>query len=370
MQILGKNSIIDVDKRKIHAGSGLQAGIIYQSELRIRINMIDLDIMIEAIRNNHLFIQMHNFPDPDAIASAYGLQYLLKAKGVESTIIYKGKVNHGSSYTMVQKLGINIVEIKDLDGMPENSEIIIVDAQKGNANILDLPGNRVMCFDHHKTYEAAEYLFSDIRPEVGACASMMADYMFRYNVDIDTKMATALLYGIKVDTANLTRGVSQLDLDVFYKLYYRADLAVIKEMESSILKPEDLKAYSHAINSIKTKDRTSFANVGYNCPEAVVAAVSDFIMMLDSTDNTVVYSVKDDGIKLSVRTAVDINVGDITNRALRGIGSGGGHDTMSGGFVPYDSSVENPLHNQDYIISLIQDIEKRFANEIEKSYNK
>ena len=113
MQILGKNSIIDVDKRKIYAGSGLQAGIIYQLELRIRINMIDLDIMIEAIRNNHLFIQMHNFPDPDAIASAYGLQYLLKAKGVESTIIYKGKVNHGSSYTMVQKLGINIVEIKD-----------------------------------------------------------------------------------------------------------------------------------------------------------------------------------------------------------------------------------------------------------------
>ena len=43
---------------------------------------------------------------------------------------------------------------------------------------------------------------------------------------------------------------------------------------------------------------------------------------------------------------------------------------MSGGFVPYESSVENPLHNQDYIISLIQDIEKRFANEIEKSYNK
>ena len=75
MQILGKNSIIDVDKRKIYAGSGLQAGIIYQLELRIRINMIDLDIMIEAIRNNHLFIQMHNFPDPDAIASADGLKF-------------------------------------------------------------------------------------------------------------------------------------------------------------------------------------------------------------------------------------------------------------------------------------------------------
>ena len=31
-------------------------------------------------------------------------------------------------------------------------------------------------------------------------------------------MATALLYGIKVDTADMKRGVTQLDLDMFYSL--------------------------------------------------------------------------------------------------------------------------------------------------------
>ena len=166
-----------------------------------------------------------------------------------------------------------------------------------------------------------------------------------------------------------TRGVSQLDLDMFYKLYNMADQKILKELASSVLTMDDLKAYSLAINSIKTINRTSFANVGYNCPEAIVASVSDFIMMLETTDNTVVYSVKDDGIKLSVRTSGNINVGDIANEAIKGIGSGGGHENMSGGFVPYDPSVKNPTSDQAYIDSLIGEIEERFAKQIKKAYN-
>lgn len=332
--------------------------------------VIDIDNMIKAIRNKHVYIQMHNFPDPDAIASALGLQYLLNARGLDSTIVYKGKVNHGSSYTLVSRLGIDIFEIDDVDSIPDDAEIMIVDAQRGNANILDLPGDEIVCFDHHNVYEKGKYKFADIRPDVGACASMMAEYMFKYDVDIDRRMATALLYGIKVDTANMTRGVSQLDLDMFYKLYNMADQKIIKELDSSVLTVEDLKAYKYAIDSIRQVGRTSFANVGYNCPEALVAAVSDFIMMLDTTDNTVVYSAKDDGIKLSVRTVGNINVGDVAKQALAGIGSGGGHDNMSGGFVPYDPSIADPVDNQAYIEKLIEDIEERFAKQIEIAYNR
>jgi nanoRNase/pAp phosphatase (c-di-AMP/oligoRNAs hydrolase) len=330
--------------------------------------MIDIDNMIKSLRNKHVYIQMHNFPDPDAIASAYGLQYLLGAKGLASTIVYKGKANYGSSYSMVQRLGIEIVEIEAVNITPD-TEIMIVDAQMGNANIATLPGNGVVCFDHHKTYESAQYMFSDIRPWVGACASMIAEYMFNYGVDIDTKMATALLYGIKVDTANLTRSVSQLDLDMFYRLYTMADQDIIRDLDSSVLTVQDLKAYSMAIDSIKIAGRTCYANVGYNCPEALVASVSDFMMKLERIDNTVVYSVKDDGIRLSVRTATNMNVGDITNEALKGIGSGGGHENMSGGFVPYNPSVEDPVHDQIYIERLIEEIEKRFAKLIVMSYN-
>ncbi len=330
--------------------------------------MIDIDNMIKSLRNRHVYIQMHNFPDPDAIASAFGLQYLLQAKGLASTIVYKGRVTYGSSYSLVSRLDIKIVEASEVN-MTEETEIIIVDAQKGNANILDLPGDEIVCFDHHKTYEGVTYRYEDIRPTVGACASMIAEYMFHYGVDIDTRMATALLYGIKVDTANLTRGVSQLDLDMFYKLYNVADQNIIRELDSSVLTKKDLEAYKLAIDSIKLIGRTCFANVGYNCPESIVASVSDFMMKLDVVDNTIVYSIKDDGIKLSTRTAVGINIGDITNEALKGIGSGGGHESMSGGFVPYDSSVTNPVADKAYLEKLIKEIEKRFAKLIPIAYN-
>ena len=79
--------------------------------------MIDLTKMIDSFTHRHVFIQTHNFPDPDAIASAYGLQYLLHSRGLESTVIYKGKVEHGSSNAMVKKLGIEIIEYSDMTEM-------------------------------------------------------------------------------------------------------------------------------------------------------------------------------------------------------------------------------------------------------------
>ena len=326
--------------------------------------MFNFQQMIGSIKHKHIYIQMHNFPDPDAIASAYGLQCLLEQENIKSTICYKGRVGHGSSYSMVEKLGINIVEYEELKNMDENSEIILVDAQKGNANIIDMPGEEVMCIDHHPTFEKVDYVFSDIRPEVGACASIIAQYFFNNNIPMERNVATALLYGIKVDTANLTRGVSNLDLDMFYKIFNLADRQLITELDHSVLRQQDLQAYANAINTIQTVGRISFANTGMNCPEAIIAAISDFIMMLDNTDMTIVYSLRKDGIKISLRCNNGMDVGKIANRALSGIGSGGGHENMAGGFVPYSHSIENPMTDEAYINSMIKDIEHRFLAEI------
>jgi len=326
--------------------------------------MFNFQQMIGSIKHKHIYIQMHNFPDPDAIASAYGLQFLLEQKGIKSTICYKGRVDHGSSYSMVEKLGIDIVEYDELKDMCADSEIILVDAQKGNANIIDMPGEEVMCIDHHPTYEKVDYVFSDIRPEVGACASIIAQYFFNNNIEMSKNVATALLYGIKVDTANMTRGVSDLDLEMFYRIFNLADRQMITKLDHSTLRQEDLKAYANAINSIETVGRVSFANTGLDCPEALIAAISDFIMMLDNTDMTIVYSLRKDGIKISLRCNNGMDVGKIANKVLEGIGSGGGHENMAGGFVPYNHNIENAMSDDDYINSMIKDIENRFLAEI------
>ena len=51
--------------------------------------MQHLEHILECIHDKHIFIQTHNFPDPDAIASAYGLKVLLEKKGIGATNFYK-----------------------------------------------------------------------------------------------------------------------------------------------------------------------------------------------------------------------------------------------------------------------------------------
>lgn len=326
--------------------------------------MNHLENIISCIQKDHVFIQTHNFPDPDAIASAYGLKKLLEKAGISATICYRGRIDKTITAKMLQLLDIEVVELQELTGMSEESEIILVDAQKGNANIIKMIGNEIACIDHHPSYGSAEYRYSDIRIEIGACASIIASYFFENEIEMDKRTATALLYGIKIDTANMTRGVNKLDLDMFYRIFPLADHRLLQTLDTSELKMEDLKAYSSAIASIKNVNEICFANTGMNCHEALIAAISDFIMTLEEVSIAVVYSMRNDGIKLSVRSSRNTcNIGKVTNEALKGIGNGGGHEHMAGGFIPF--SEENAQESDEEMVErLLVDIQDRFLVQV------
>ena len=303
--------------------------------------MIKLEELLTHICNKHVFIQTHNFPDPDAIASAFGLQKLLEAKGIEATICYSGKIDRYSTSMMTKLFNIEISNISDLQSVKMMDEVILVDSQKGNSNIINMTGDEIICIDHHQisdessNYEKS-YRFSDIGPRVGACASIIAEYYFENDIPMDENVATALCYGIKMDTSGFSRGVAPLDIQMFYRLFNQANHDLISNLEHSVLKLDDLKAYAEAINSINVVGDAGFANAGHNCPEALIASVSDFILQLKEVSFSVVYSFKEDGVKLSIRSsAAKFNAGVITESALMNVGSGGGHPQMAGGFVPY-----------------------------------
>ena len=98
---------------------------------------------------------------------------------------------------------------------------------------------------------------------------------------------------------------------------------------------KDLKAYGAAIENIELFGTTGFARIPFACPDAMIAMVSDFICAVEEVDTVVIYSYREDGIKFSVRSInSEINVGELTNKALEKVGNGGGHDSMAGGFIP------------------------------------
>lgn len=321
--------------------------------------MTKLDELISKISREHVYIQMHNFPDPDAIASAFGLQELLKYRGIPATICYKGKIERYSTEKMCQILAIEIENIEEIaDKLTDRDEVILVDAQKGNSNIINIMGNEIICIDHHPTFEKQEYRYADIRPEVGACASIIAQYFLENAIPMDMRVATALSFGIRMDTKNLSRGVSKLDMEMLYQMFDRCDQNVIHNLENSNLYFEDLLAYSKAIYSIQVYDNISFADTGRDCPEGLIASVSDFMLALVEVTFSIVYSRKNDGIKLSVRSeGSKLDAGKVIREALEGIGNGGGHAEMAGGFVPFQGT-------DDEADLLIKEIQARFLHVI------
>ena len=69
----------------------------------------------------------------------------------------------------------------------------------------------------------------------------------------------------------------------------------------------------------------------------MVAVISDFLLSLVEVDVAVVYSVRKDGWKFSVRSEVnEVDAGKLIAAALEGIGSGGGHAFMAGGIIRTD----------------------------------
>jgi len=315
-----------------------------------------LSELITLLKGHRVFIQTHNFPDPDAIASAFGLQVLLERFKIPTTICHHGNVERTATANMVSEFGIKMTEDTELEDMTSDDYIITVDSQKGNANILDLVGNEVACIDHHPTFCQADYKYKDIRI-VGSCATLIADYYMSYKMDMPKDVATALLYGLKMDTADFTRGVTELDIDVYKYLFPRADNSLIRKFQSGVIQYDELEAFVDSMKNIDILNGVAFAFLNFQCADAFVATISDFILNLDVVTFAVVYSRKAKGFKFSVRSELDeLNAGKIAEQALKTVGSGGGHSSMAGGFAEESKVLDISIDFNRVIQNLFLDV--------------
>ena len=189
--------------------------------------------LVQILRGRSVFIQTHNFPDPDAISSAFGLQRLLKYFDIESTLCYEGRIDLLNTRKMLKLFGIEIYSYEQIEGkMTETDAIICVDSQKHAGNIRDFIGDEIACIDHHPTFVPIEYEYKDVRM-TGACATIIASYYYDLKIQPDSDVATALSYGIRMDTLQLSRGVTQLDIDMFAYLYPFSNRDQLSQLEKN-----------------------------------------------------------------------------------------------------------------------------------------
>lgn len=282
-----------------------------------------------------VFIQTHDFPDPDAIGSACGMQRILHHFGIDAQICYRGSIHNDATLHILKEYDISLLDASHLGNMTLADKILLVDGQKLNANMTDLPGDEVACIDHHPDNEKVTLAYEDIRP-CGACASIVAEYFRLLDVPLDQKTATLLLFGLQMDTGNLQRGVTSLDIAAFSQLFPLADGNMLQKLAGRTMREKDLRAFGTAIETVTVAGSLGTAFIPFACDDYLIAQIADFILSLAEVDTAIVYSLRDTGLKFSARTLLpEIHCGNLLQKCLEAEGgSGGGHPHMAGGFIP------------------------------------
>lgn len=298
-----------------------------------------LNRLVAVLKNapDEIFIQPHNVPDPDAIASCAGLRYLLELKGIKTTIVYDREVEKVDAKKLLDIFSIEMAKAHDVATLGKEDWAILIDGQKGAGNLTDLATEEVAVIDHHEHRNDQKYRFEDIRPTVGACSSIIAEYFFENKIDPPLNLATALLFGIMKDTDSLTRGVSDLDIDMFYQLYRHSDMSLIQKLNGSQLTMEDLKRYTEAFKTVEICGIVGFMRLDCS-DDSLLGAASDIILSLDIVEVVVAYSKRLAGVKVSTRSETPfVKANSLVRFILEGVGFGGGHDHMAGGFMPTEN---------------------------------
>lgn len=281
-------------------------------------------------------VQAHDFPDHDAVATAYALAELLRRQGYVVRLGYGGTIQSQSLRDAIESLEIDIQPIRDLL-QEEHPQVIVVDGFAGNSNMTGSSGEIVAVIDHHPPPYPPDCGYADIRDDYGACSTILYDYYRSAGVALNHSVATALLMGIMMDTAFMTRGVAEIDLEAFGVLFRQGDWALSARLLRNSLSLGDLAAFRQAIDGCVVARNFAFVALQGEYTAEVMALIADFFLNLREIQFVVVVSGEREEYRISVRSEAEEHPCDvIIHVALDQIGSGGGHIHMGGGAIPRD----------------------------------
>ena len=284
-----------------------------------------------------MVIQAHDNPDADAIASGYGLWLYFRLKGKKVRLIYGGSrpIQKSNLVLMVEKLQIPIEHVEALHQEPDL--LLTVDCQYGERNVQRFSGKTIAVIDHHVAAAGKLPELSEVRSSYGACATIVWDLLKEegYEPAENEDLATALYYGLFMDTGKLQELHHPKDKDMRDELEVRLNQSILVTLQNSNLSEEELRIAGKAMSGIDYHKSGHYALAqAQRCDPNILGVISDALIEVEGVGTCISYCVLDDGIKLSVRSCErETRADELAAFVAAGLGSGGGHVRKSGGFI-------------------------------------
>lgn len=283
-----------------------------------------------------LAVVAHDNPDPDAIASAVGLCRLAETVDLEAIPCYFGEISHQENRALVNLLEFDLRNLESTDELEEFGGIALVDHSRPGVNDQLPEDTRIdVVIDHHPPRGPVEAGFVDLRSEAGATSTLITEHFERLGITPSETTATALLYGIRIDTREFTREVSKSDFEAAAELIPNVDIAILEQVESPSVSAEVLDLIARAIRDRTVRGSALTSCVGRISDRDALAQAAERLLDMEGIRTTLVYGFMEGTVYVSGRArAASIDLGETLRDAFDQIGSAGGHADMAGAQIP------------------------------------
>jgi nanoRNase/pAp phosphatase (c-di-AMP/oligoRNAs hydrolase) len=264
---------------------------------------------LERRRGERHLIILQDFPDPDALSSAWVYKLIAQKYEIGCDIIYAGTLSHQENIALVKLTGLPIQRWtpqafrgKDLT-LYRGS--VLIDNQGTTSQLMPVLREAqipvVAIIDHHSLQEELGAEYQDIRTHTRATATILTQYIQSGLLKLDSnstehvKCATALMHGIRSDTNRLMQAQEEDFLAAaFLSRFYDAQL-LNAVLQSSRSRPV-MEVIERSLKNRSVKNNFSIAGVGYlryDDRDAIPQA-ADFLVTEDNVHTAVVYGIVHD----------------------------------------------------------------------------
>lgn len=275
-------------------------------------------------------------PDPDAIASGFAVRVLLGRSDRTAPIVSLGHSRRPETRRMIDLLDMQVTEITQAE-LESFERVVVVDTHPGMLSDAD---TRVAVIDHHPGGDDCAAEFQDVRPEFGAAATMLTEYLRADGQKIGERLATALLYGIRTDTALLTRGCTRADVEAYAYLQERADLALLNRIDRPAYPRDALPQLGRALGRAQLRDDLAVLWLGRVTKSRahLMPELADLSLNIEGVRWVVAAGVVERALVLNIRYLAesDPGAGTLARQVAKSGGSGGGHATMARVEIPLE----------------------------------
>jgi nanoRNase/pAp phosphatase (c-di-AMP/oligoRNAs hydrolase) len=278
----------------------------------------------------------HDSPDPDALASAALLAQLLhEGFGQPVTAAYGGIIGRAENREMVKTLKLSFVPLRELS-LERFSRFALVDTQPrtGNNQLPDAVAPDLV-FDHHPVRRDLRLArFADVRPEYGATASILAEYVHAAGLEVTSACATAVVYAIRAETQDFGREFGGPDRVVYDRLLPRVDKRALGRIQRAPVPFSYYRSLHQALENLYGVENLVISHLDEVEQPDIIPEIADLLLRMEGKTWTLCTGRFHGRVYLSIRTSNPrAEAGQMMRKLVGRHGKGGGHGRTAGGWV-------------------------------------